>query len=96
MTIAIPQAHVPPPWAVAFRFFLALGKISLKAFVSRGFQISVFPVFPGVLRLATVAPRDSGALSVFHKEIDVLISKNVIGLVSDHPFLCLSPFFVIP
>ena len=64
--------------------------------VSHGFQISVSPDFPGVLRQATVTPRDSNVLSAIQAEIAALISKNAIVQVSDHPGLCLSPIFVIP
>ena len=61
-----------------------------------GFKISVSPDFPGVLRQATVTPRDSNVLSAIQAEIAALISKNAIVQVSDHPGLCLSPIFVIP
>ena len=64
--------------------------------VSHGFQISVSPDFPGVLRQVTVTPRDSSALSAIQVEIAALISKNAIVQVSDRPNLCLSPIFVIP
>ena len=64
--------------------------------VSHGFQISFTPDFPGVIRKATVTPRDPKALLSIQSEIKDLISKSAIVQVNDFPNLCLSPIFVIP
>ena len=63
--------------------------------VARGFQISVSPDFPGVLRKATQTLRDWVSSKVL-EEILSVIFKKAITQVTVHPDLCLSPIFVIP
>ena len=64
--------------------------------VAHGFQISVFPVFPGVLRKTTPTLRDSSAHLTVLEEISSLILKQAIVQVAHSPSLSLSPIFVIP
>ena len=64
--------------------------------VAHGFQISVFPDFPGVLRKTTPTLLDPSAHLRVLEEISSLILKRAIIQVVDSPSLSLSPIFVIP
>ena len=64
--------------------------------VAHGFQISISPDFPRVLRKTTLTLWDPSAHLRVLEEILSLILKRAIVQVVDSPSLSLSPIFVIP
>ena len=91
----------PAPVGGRISLFLSAWKnitqdVLILSIISHGFYISLSRDFPGVIRQATVTPRDRKAVLSIQNEIRDLISKEAVVQINDFPNLCLSPIFVIP
>ena len=91
----------PPPVGGRLALFLSAWQevtqdVFVLLFIFHGFQVPLLNFFPGVLREATVAPRDPKALQSVRSEIHALLSKRAFVQVKRLPALMSVSDFCYP